>query len=158
MRRILWCATLLLMPSVATAATHPLSLTVSADKFDRVQVPVRVPLRLLIEFSKVEAVALHDAAGKKIMGQLTEPGLLDRDFRDLQDAGTTHAHRDLHFILPSLKAGETMTLTGTLSTEAPVKAEGFSWHDTAGEYAELRFGSRPVLRYMYKALDESGKE
>lgn len=33
-----------------------------------------------------------------------------------------------------------------------------SWHDTPGKSTELRFGDRPVLRYMYEALDNSSKE
>ena len=34
----------------------------------------------------------------------------------------------------------------------------FSWHDTPGKFTELRFGDRPVVRYMYRALDESTPE
>jgi hypothetical protein len=34
----------------------------------------------------------------------------------------------------------------------------FAWKDEANDYAELSVGKRPVLRYMYKALDESTKD
>jgi hypothetical protein len=34
----------------------------------------------------------------------------------------------------------------------------FVWKDSAGQFAELAFGKRPVLRYMYAALDETTPE
>ncbi len=34
----------------------------------------------------------------------------------------------------------------------------YAWKDTPGEFAELSFGKRPLIRYMYKALDESSKD
>src|SRR5262249_36898367 len=63
-----------------------------------------------------------------------------------------------HFLLPRLKAGESLRLTATLSTESPPRGDTFSWHDHAGDFTELRFGTRRVLRYHYRALDESSKE
>ena len=34
----------------------------------------------------------------------------------------------------------------------------FLWVDTPGKYVELRHGPRPVLRYVYRALDESSPQ
>ena len=42
--------------------------------------------------------------------------------------------------------------------DGPFGKPGFAWHDTKGESMELRFQDRPVLRYMYKALDESTRQ
>src|SRR4051812_27599031 len=36
--------------------------------------------------------------------------------------------------------------------------DAFSWDDTKGDHADLLFGKRPVMRYVYKTLDESTKE
>src|SRR5262249_42491652 len=46
----------------------------------------------------------------------------------------------------------------TVSTDSPAKVDGFSWQDTKGDFMELKFGARPVLRYMYTTFDDSTKE
>jgi hypothetical protein len=72
--------------------------------------------------------------------------------------------RELHFILPDLKAGQSKQFTLTIPGHAPISDEDgkpgnqFHWRDTPGEYDDLVFNNRPVLRYMYHALDESSKE
>ncbi|HZU34792.1 MAG TPA: DUF6807 family protein, partial [Gemmataceae bacterium] len=100
-------------------------------------------------------VALKDAAGKDIaIGQLTPPGVLTK----IQPVAAGEAFRELHFILPSLMKGQTLALKAHLSTDGQASGTSFVWKDTPGEYAELSFGNRPVLRYMYHALDESSKE
>ena len=54
-----------------------------------------------------------------------------------------------------------VAVVGTL-TMNPLSAaevnEKIAWHDTAGVYSELRVGDRPVLRYIYRALDESSEQ
>ena len=50
-----------------------------------------------------------------------------------------------------------MRLTGTLSTDEPAAAGGFAWTHQPGEFAEMKFGDRPVMRYMCKPLDESSE-
>ncbi len=37
-------------------------------------------------------------------------------------------------------------------------AAEFAWHDTPGKYIELRYGDRPVLRYMDRAFDDSSAQ
>jgi hypothetical protein len=96
---------------------------------------------------------IRTAAGESIHGQVTAASL--------GHAGNAGGKRELHFVLPSLKAGASAKLTATLGSEEVKKTpKAFAWHDTPGEYAELSFGSpaRPVMRYMYKALDDSSKE
>src|SRR5262249_28988870 len=65
-------------------------------------------------------------------------------------------------ILPQLKAGESLRLKATLTPDAParadVRADVFAWHDRAGDFTELRCVTRPVLRYHYRAYDDSSKE
>lgn len=100
----------------------------------------------------VTAVELRDAAGDTLVGQLTAPGL---NRRPAEAAPDGLVHRELHFIVPRLAAGDSLDLTATVTPEATSQQDVFAWHDTPGEYAELRFGQRPVLRYMYAALDES---
>lgn len=145
---------LLLHPGLVRAQSATFTITVAAEKQERVNVPVAVPVELPPAFGTDARVVLEDAAGKMIRGQLTELGLwrLNAAYKDKPLL--------LHFILPSLAAGQTATFTAHVSSKkSPAETAGvFAWHDTEGVYAELRFGDRPVLRYMYKALDESSKE
>jgi hypothetical protein len=140
----------------ARAASTTLELTVSAGKLDRRQVPVSVLLTLPAEMARAKSAVVRDPSGKRLPAQLTAPGLLSPSAGEGGNKETVR--REVHFVLPSLAAGKTLTLKATLSTDAPASSDGFSWHDTKGESTELRFGSRPILRYMYKALDESSKD
>jgi hypothetical protein len=123
-------------------------VTISAGKHDRKNVPVCITLPPVSLRDKPTSVMVTDSEGKTIPAQLTEPGLL----------APKETWREAHFILPSLKAGELLLLRATLSTELPPAGDTFAWHDKSGDYTELRFGKRPVLRYHYAALDESSKE
>jgi hypothetical protein len=140
-------AVVALWPGPARAHSKTMEITVAAGKHDRVQTPVRVPVTLPADLLKVETVSLRDPAGNEIIGQFTHPGLLS--------TAKGEGARELHFILPRLKAGDTLTLKADLGGKVSPPAEVFSWHDTPGEYTELRWGKQPVLRYVYKAIDES---
>ena len=65
--------------------------------------------------------------------------------------------RELHFILPPLKAGETLKLKGVIDSEKTEKGPGaaFHWKETPGESTELFFGDLPVLRFWCKTFDDS---
>jgi hypothetical protein len=133
---------------------------VKAGDFHRVHTPVRV----VLEESQVQAnlnpvmlerarsVRLTDGDGNELPAQLTGPSVLN----PLANRPGLVV-RELHFIVPHLRAGATLELTAALSKDA-YDGDGFAWKDTPGERAELRCGARPVLRYMYQALDESTPE
>jgi hypothetical protein len=143
-----------LLAGPALGASQRLELTVSAGKHDRSNTPVRVLLSLPSAVAEAKAVTLADADGKSLPAQLAAPGLLRQSAKRAE--GTVM--RDLHFILPSLKEGESLKLTATVSTDAPPAGESFSWAITPNEFAELRYGKRPVLRYMCKPLDPKARE
>jgi hypothetical protein len=91
-------------------------------------------------------VELRGAAGERLIGQLTQPGITDGSSRQ----------REMHFVLPEIRAGQRLQLDATI---APGRVEdGFEWRDTPSRYSELSWASRPVLRYMYEALDDSTPE
>ena len=98
---------------------------------------------------QAKSATLTDSAGNELPAQLTQPCLFYRPA-----SPNAAVARQLHFILPSLKKGESLKLTAMVSDDAPA-GEGFAFKDTPGEYTELSFGCRPVLRYMCAALDES---
>lgn len=39
-----------------------------------------------------------------------------------------------------------------------IAADGFEWKDSAGKHTDLLYNGKPVLRYMYEAIDESSPE
>ncbi|HAY82189.1 MAG TPA: hypothetical protein DCY79_20480 [Planctomycetaceae bacterium] len=126
-------------PDVGAA---PRSLTVHGGKQDQTNVVVRVPLDTATPAGTV-SVTLPD--GRKIPGQITGPSLLE-----------TAAKGELWFVLPELKAGAKVALQVT-DAKSPSDGSEFAWSDT-GKHAELAFANRPVMRYMYEALDKSTPE
>jgi hypothetical protein len=143
----------LLAPVGAAAASRTFQLTIAADKEDRAVMPLTVWLALPRELADARSVVLRDAAGKTLPGQLTGPSLLAAPGK----TGADEVGRELHFLLPAVKAGETATFQVTLSTDPP-KGDLFRWQDTPGQQMDLFFGDRPVLRYMYAPLDDSTKD
>src|SRR5262249_53548379 len=120
-------------------------------------------LSLPAKFANSPRVELR-GDGVSAEGQLTEPGLTTED---VKPAGKGQVRRDLHFVLPALKRDAALTLKCSLSTDPPPPATDagcYVWKDTKGDHADLEYvtqgGARrtPVMRYMYKALDESSKD
>ena len=159
MRRIC-CRALLLLPLLAlpaSAATTTLNVTVAAGKYDRSGTPVRQSLTLPSAFADLKVVTLKDENGKPFaVAQLTEPGLLDEG----PEPAKGEVRRELHFILPNLKAGDSVKLKAVLDSEKPETpaAEAFHWKDHPGESSDLFFNEQPVLRYVCKPFDDSTKE
>jgi hypothetical protein len=123
-------------------------VTISAGAHERKNVPVCISLPPIMFRAKPTAVILTGPDGKTIPAQLTGPGWL----------GPEATWREIHFILPLLKAHESLRLKATLAAELPRKqGDAFAWNDHAGDFTELRFGTRPVLRYHYRAYDDSSE-
>jgi sialate O-acetylesterase len=141
------------------APVAPFNFTVAAGKHDRKNEPVVLPCQIPNALAGVKSAVIEDEKGQRVAaGQVTPPGLLFD--HGILPPNVGHAHAEIHFILPELKAGATLNLRAVPvpDTAEPKSANAFSWHDTPGEFLELRFGDRPVLRYMYQALDDSTKE
>ena len=56
------------------------------------------------------------------------------------------------FVLPKLKAGEAVTLD--LTAVRRKEPAGFAFKETSGEYVDVLFADRPVLRYVNRPRDE----
>ncbi|MHC4407206.1 MAG: DUF6807 family protein, partial [Planctomycetota bacterium] len=148
----------LTMPTLGAGITY--RLTVGAGKHDRVNTPVRV----LLEESQTQAnlnpvllgaaksATLTDGAGDHLAAQVAQPGLLN-EAAERQGLVV----RELHFIVPELKKGQSLELTAVLSEDPPASG-GFAWKPSPPDYAELSFGDRPVLRYMCTPLDNSSPQ
>jgi hypothetical protein len=116
-----------------------IDITVEAGSHDRKNTVVSVPVTIPASSAGAATAILEDGTGKTLQGQVA-------------------SGKDLRFILPELKAGQSATYKVTFIREPSKLDEIFAWKDTAGDFAELSLGKRPVLRYMYKALDESSKD
>jgi len=154
MKRLICCVTLaaLLLGQRAAAESKTYELVVSAGDQERVNVPVTVLLPLPVGLGQAQSVTLHDASGKALPAQLTAPGLLAKT-----PATDDSAPRELHFILPKLDAKATATFKAVISTDPPAKTPGFRWEEKPGEFIELKYDMRPVLRYMCLTFDDSTK-
>lgn len=142
-----------LLAGLACGAAEQFQVTVNAGEHDRANTPVRALVLLPKALSEARAVRLADGAGKALPAQLTKPGLLSQEAKVAEGK----VLRELHFIVPSLKKGQSLKLAATVSTGAPAAGEGFVWQVAPKESAELRFGGRPVLRYMCKPLDPTNR-
>src|SRR5262245_16003496 len=113
----------LLVAAFSAHGDSSFEMTVAAGPYERINVPVRVQVPPgQIGKEKIASVTLTSPDGKAIPAQWTKPGLL------AGDGG------EVHFILPHLAAGKSMTLKATLSTASPANTEGFVWKDQAGHH------------------------
>ena len=125
-----------------------LQIHVSAPKVGGVNIPVCATIELPEQFSQVPAgeisVLLKEqgVAGTDVPGQIV-----------IAQGGKAQ----LWWILPQAKAGGTGSWTATLSHREKASQEGFSWKDKPGDYLDLLFNGRKVMRYMY-AYDDSSPE
>ncbi|VTU01834.1 Uncharacterized protein OS=uncultured bacterium Lac161 PE=4 SV=1: PmoA [Gemmataceae bacterium] len=121
----------LLVPSFALAAPV---VTVTGGKTDGADVVVRVPLA----GDAVTANAVELSTGGTVPAQVTGPALTD----------DPAVKQYLVFVLPKLKAGETVTATATTKAGAPQ----FKFVEKSGEPLELVYGTaaeqRPVLQFF----------
>lgn len=135
--------------SAANAAeSDQYEIRVSAGKHDRKQTPVRVPLPDDSPLGSLQSLTLKTPAGETISAQITGPALL----------AERSGQRELFFILPELKAGNTLTLRADLSDQSAASGEGFAWHDHAGDFMVLKHRDRPIMQYHYAAYDDSSPE
>jgi hypothetical protein len=126
------------------AASTSFDFTISAGRHDRSNLPVRAPIpRAQIGEQRIASVTVAGPNGQPIAAQWTGPGL------------TSVAAGELHFILSHLKAGESLRLKATLSTQSSGSPPGFRWRDQPGHHTDLLFGERRVVTYHYERLDES---
>ena len=140
-----WIAlTSLLLSASVAAADSALRIHVEGTDDASQQVPVRVQLNSPDTLQGVRLVHLIADDGSHVVGQLTSQSLL-----------SPNDSRELHFVLPSINKGQKKSFTVHAFKTGQPTAGMFSWKDTAGAHVDLVFDNRPILRYMYAALDNS---
>jgi hypothetical protein len=159
MRRCLVALVLLPALAGAAAAQEPeITVTVTADQADLTSAPVCIPLSVAKEVATFTYARLTgDQHG--FDGQLTAPALTTEHIA----AAPNLVRRDLHFIVPSLKKGQTLTLKAKLAELDGAPGRSFFNWTPPGEkeliYVVLSDAKqRPVLRYMSAPFDDSSKD
>ncbi len=128
-----------------------LTLTVSAGAEARPAGPVAAAVTVPAALADAGASWQRDG-GPPRPAQLTEPALGE----PTPQAGD-EVRRDLHLVLPALRAGETFTVRVELGKPAAAPGYGFRWKGLYGTAPELRLNGVPVLRYECAPLDDSTK-
>jgi hypothetical protein len=151
MHALLCIAALTLLPA-ADPANKSLTLTITAGKEDRPAGPVVVPVTVPAALAEAMATWQRDG-GASAPAQLTAPALGDH-----APAPAAGVRRELHLILPALKAGETITAHVQLGGKpVAVSSGGFQWKDTDSTEPQLLLDGKSVLRYECAPLDTSSK-
>jgi hypothetical protein len=168
------CAIMLAGPTTAQEKT--LTITVRADKHDYKNVPISVPLELPGDLKDPTVVQLK-GGGFSGPWQETQPALLTESIK-----ADGKVRRDLHVVLPDLKAGTTLTWTAKVMSLAPDPLRGHpgalpkpqtwpqalcvDWKEEGklttlfgicGSSPKTLQGGR-VAQYMHEAYDNSSKE
>jgi hypothetical protein len=151
--------TLLVVTLGSRAEDRKITIVVEAGKHDREKTVVCVPLSLPKTLAEKQDVVLHyveDEKVKQLIGQFLSPGLLTEGVKPSEG----EVRRDLYFIIPALKSGNSLTFTWD-PQDGTASRDSFKWTQQKGEYEELSFSRLPgghVLRYMNAPFDDSTKE
>jgi hypothetical protein len=155
----MWLACAALMLTGSPALAQPKLLAQFEVTFTGSEpVALCVPLSVPEKYAKLTEVDIRTDPGAKSgfggVGQLTQPGLLTEK---IAPSAKGLVRRDLHLWIQG-KPGTTTTVLVLPQPLSGFPAVPFVWKTKEGEYAELLQGNVPLLRYMYKAYDNSTPE
>ncbi|WDI40162.1 DUF6807 family protein [Bremerella sp. P1] len=138
---------LLWLPGVNAAETFQVKVAAQGDA--KRAIPLQVDVAVPKSFADVGLVELTTNGGDTLYGQLTKPGLGDPSSDPLA--------RELHLVLPKKMVGPEQEFAVSILENKEGLTE-FHFQDEAGKHKDLLFGDRPVLRYMYEAVDSSSED
>ena len=133
------------------AESAKFEIKVAAGPQVRTGVPVRVDVAVPVALKDATQASIQLKSGKTIVAQATAPSLLSKPLQ----VGAGEVHRQLCFIVDKLDADQTIEGVAIVTADASKSSDQFRWQDHDGKFVDLEVGDRPVLRYMYEALDES---
>ncbi|QGJ72360.1 Hypothetical protein PBC10988_40790 [Planctomycetales bacterium 10988] len=133
-------------------AEEAITVIVDAGKFSRTDCPISLPFNATAEQATAKSVYLVDESGQVLLGQLTKPGLLAKRSKKIPKAS-----HELHFILPELAKGESITYEVKFSDE-PSDWPTFAFAESADDATDLLYKEKPVLRYIHPTFDDSSAE
>lgn len=132
MKSLLSFSVLLVLPLAAMA--DGIGISVTGGKADETNVVCSIALPA--NSTAVSAMKLPD--GGLVRAQTVGPAILDKQDKT----------RYVVFVLPKLKAGETLTLSPVSSPDDSKSSPSFVFVEEKGKYTDLLYGTRPVLRYI----------
>jgi hypothetical protein len=146
-RSFLSLAALAALGATSAAQQESAKISVTGGKHDMKDVIIKVPLP---DELKGE-IAATNAAKSTLAGQAAPPSLL-----------SPGAARELHILIPEIKAGQTIELTAAPAVhKGKGKLPVLQWTVVDG-LEQLEFVGRPLVRYFHKEFDPSlsqkGKE
>ena len=158
MRRLAAAALLFLAISLPVHAQQKIEFTIEGGKHDLKYVPVCVPLSVpkAAVAKERDRTLLTDIKRpeREQLGQFTAPGITTES---IPPSGDRLVRRDLHFILPELKAGEKRTFVCSFESEL---GAALRWKGDDKLVWTNRKESVPpiVLKYMHAPYDNSAPE
>jgi hypothetical protein len=141
----------LLLATPPLGAQDAIEITVEGGKHDLKNVPVCVPLSLPKAEAETGArlLLLAGSSSPAFPAQLGAPGLTTES---IQPSANDLVRRDLHFVVPELKAGRALKLL--LSPRAATFGARFHWDNPdVLVWSEKTGDTRMVLKYMRAAYD-----
>lgn len=141
-------AAVVLSASNAAAADPELPFTIAAAPQARENVLVHATVALPEGWKGNTPVALVRENGDQVPAQLVPRGLL------WEKPGEENV-RVVWAVVPKIAANEAAVLRVARLAADGAPAKSFQWRDTPGQFMDLQFDGRPVVRYMYAKFDPS---
>ncbi|MEW4562869.1 DUF6807 family protein [Bremerella sp. JC770] len=130
-------------------AAETFSVKVAAQGDAKRAIPLQIDVTVPKNFAEVEVVELTTDSGDTLYGQLTKPGL--------GNSSPDPLARELHLVMPKSMVGPEREFAVSVLESNEGMTE-FHFQDEPGKHKDLMFGDRPVLRYMYEAVDTSTED
>lgn len=130
-------------------AAEPFHLKVADQGDAQRALPLKVDVTVPKEFADIKVVKLSAEGIEPIIAQITGPGL-GRHFDD-------PLAREVHFVLPPAVVGPEREFVVSIAEDSEELTQ-FQFVDESGKHKDLLYGDRPVMRYMYEAVDTTNEE
>ncbi len=148
--RMLFSICLLGLLSLSAAnAAETFQVKVAAQGDAKRSLPLQIDVTVPKSFADVDLVELSTDGQDTLYGQLTKPGI--------GNTASDPLARELHLVMPKSMVGPEREFAVAIVKDRDGVTE-FQFQDKQGKHKDLLFGDRPVLRYMYEAVDTSSED
>jgi hypothetical protein len=154
---MLCCLAFGLLGAGAARAETTINATVTGAAADQTNVIVRVPVSLPMfgfggRTGPKDPVLVKPQGGDPLPGQLATLGINGPMSFPL---GKNDVPGEVVFVLPKLKAGQTLPVSILIGQGTAAKLPVFAWTEKPKESIDLKLGDKPVLQFVCPVLDES---
>jgi len=144
---VLVLMTLILATSVGCSSGDTRRIEVSPVKMDCKDIPVHTDITLTGKLANVPASQIKVELRQSGSGTIVPGQIVIGSGKKPQ----------LWWVIPQLKAGQSTEWVATLTPGKKPTGNTFAWQDKKGNYLDLLFNNKRVMRYMY-AFDTSSKQ